>query len=428
MFKHLRAPAIALVGTAALLAAACTEDEGPPQPDSPPVEEDDDVEAERNDGRLDLGYLLPETGQLNLLGSAQINGVQLAVEEVNAAGGVLGEEVTLESGDEGQDPEQARQEAERLLTEGVDAIIGAAASSLSLAIIDQVSGSEVVQCSASNHSAAFTDYDADGFYFRTVASEALQGPVLAELIAQDGNERVAFIARNDEYGTSVLESTRDELEDAGAEVVAEVLHDPEQGTYDAEVEEVQAADPDAVALLIFSGDAEVIQSMIEAGIGPESVNLYSGDALRTSELPELVEPGNPNVLDGLQGTFPDPQADADFLERLRDFDPETEETVFAAQAYDCVVLLALAAEAAGTADPAEFKEEIVDLTRGGEKCSSFDECSQLLEEGADDLDYDGPSGPLDFTEKGEPDAGSFEVWRLEGGELTSTDTSESTLE
>lgn len=424
MIRTARVRTLAALAALALLATACPQEE--PE-DTAGEEPETETATEEENNQLDLGYILPETGQLAFLGPPQIESVKMAVEDMNEATGVLGEDVTLESGDEAGDATVASETAERLLAQDVDAIVGAAASAMSLAIIDQVTGQGVVQCSASNTGVPFTDYDDDGYYFRTAPTDALQGPVLAETIVGDGNEQVALMARADEYGEGLLEATQEDLEAAGAEVVADVLYDPEQATFDSAVEQVQSADPDAVALIAFEEGAQILQTMIEAGIGPDAVNLYGADGVRSSELPEEVEPGNPNVLDGMKGTAPDPSADPEFIERLQEFAPDMEETVFAAQAYDCTTLIGLAAESAGTADPAAMKEEIVDLTKDGEKCESFEDCKELLDEG-EDIDYDGPSGDLNFTENGEPESGNYEVWQYEDGELVTVDTVESSLE
>jgi ABC-type branched-subunit amino acid transport system substrate-binding protein len=83
--------------------------------------------------------------------------------------------------------------------------------------------------------------------------------------------------------------------------------------------------------------------------------------------------------------------------------------MYAAEAYDAVVVIALAVEIAGT-DGATHADEIVNITAGGIKCSSFAECMLIIAEG-DDPDYDGISGPLDFNGNGEPFKGSYAILR-----------------
>src|SRR5699024_9237941 len=176
---------------------------------------------------LKLGYVLPETGDLAYLGPPQIQALKFAVKQINDSGGVLGNPIPdVVGGDEANDQAIASQSADRVLSKDVDAIIGAAASGMSLAIIDKITGAGVVQCSGSNTAPTFTDYKDDGFYFRTAPSDALQGPVLADVIVGDGHSKVAIVARADDYGKGLADATAKALEAAGANVVVNDTYDP----------------------------------------------------------------------------------------------------------------------------------------------------------------------------------------------------------
>jgi branched-chain amino acid transport system substrate-binding protein len=160
------------------------------------------------DGALKVGYVLPETGQLAFLGPPQIQGLRLAVAAINADGGVLGKKIPAPlAGDEAGDQAVAQQSADRVLAGGVQAVVGAAASGMTLAIIDKITGAQVVECSASNTAPTFTTYRDDGYYFRTAPSDALQGPVLADTIVSDGHSKLAIVARADDYGKGLAAST-----------------------------------------------------------------------------------------------------------------------------------------------------------------------------------------------------------------------------
>src|SRR5262249_53197274 len=162
------------IGFAALtmLAAACSSSSSSSTTSS--------AAAKIGDGSLKVGYVLPETGQLAFLGPPQIDGLKYAVKLINQAGGVLGKPISAPvSGDEAGDASVAQQSADRVLSSGVQAVIGAAASGMTLAIINKVVGANVVECSGSNTAPTLTGYNDNGYYFRTAPSDALQGPVLA---------------------------------------------------------------------------------------------------------------------------------------------------------------------------------------------------------------------------------------------------------
>lgn len=359
---------------------------------------------------LKLGYVLPETGQLAFLGPPQIQAAKFAISEINAAGGVLDQEIPGMVGGDGANPDMqvANTSTDRVLSAGVDAIIGAASSSTSAAIIDKITGAEVVQCSGSNTSSIFTDYKDGGYYFRTAPSDALQGPVLAETIVGDGHANVAVVARADDYGRGLANSTAKALEEIGATVALKTTYDPKAQTFDSTVQEIQNAQPDAVALIAFEEGAQILKGMIEAGMGPDSIGIYGADGLRSADLPELVSKSSPEVLAGMKGTAP-ASISPGFSSQLKEYAPKLEEVQFAPQVFDCVTIIALAAQAAESGDPTVFAEEINGVTKDGEKCSSFEECKQLLSEGAD-IDYDGASGPLEFTEAGEPSEARYAIY------------------
>ncbi|WP_128376384.1 ABC transporter substrate-binding protein [Streptomyces cavernae] len=366
--------------------------------------------AGEEDGELKFGAVLPETGQLAYLGPPQIESVRFAIQTINDAGGVLGRPVpAVVSGDEAGQEAVAAQAAERVLASGVDAIIGAAASGMSLAFIDRVTGAGVAQCSASNTAPTFTDYDDGGFYFRTAPSDVLQGPVLADLIRDDGHERIALIGRADDYGRGLVESTADALRERGATVALSDTYDPRAANFDQVVQQVEDSGPDAVVVIAFEEGARILQGLIEAGLGPDRIGVYGADGLRSEELPSLVSPGNPERLAGMKGTAPAAAENEQYVKDLKEFAPDLKELQFAPQAFDCVTTVALAAEKAGSDNPETFVKEMVGITKGGEKCNSFAACKKLIAAGRD-IDYEGVSGPLEFSDAGEPNRATIEVY------------------
>lgn len=420
----------------ALVTGACSEEEAPTDPGEATTEAATDAPTEDRtvpdatnaaDGILEFGYVLPESGPLALLGPPQVSALEMAVEEINAAGGVLGNPVTVSAGDEAGDPTVAAQTADRLIGEGVDAIIGAAASSMSLAIIDAVTDAGVAQCSGSNTSPTFTDYDDAGLYFRTAPTDLLQGRVLARAVIRDGHTDIAIAARADDYGQGLMNATRQALEQQDVTVSTTVVYDPGAASFDAEVQQLTSAAPDAVVLIAFDEGADILAGMIESGIGPADVAIYGGDGLRSNHLAGLVDPTDPSVLAGLQGTAPAGGISEEFLERFRK-SSGLEDATFAAQVYDCAVLFALAAEAAGSDAGVDLAARVLGVSRGGTKCTSFRECKGLLEDGQD-IDYDGASGSVDLTDAGEPEIGHYEVWSIDAQGRVRTDrTTEAALD
>ncbi|SDY75052.1 branched-chain amino acid transport system substrate-binding protein [Modestobacter sp. DSM 44400] len=415
-------PTAVLAGVLALSVTACSGSSGSADgkdsaagtsssPSSSPAPE---VESSRpGNGQLDLGYILAETGPLSGLGVGVIAATQLAVEDINAAGGVLGKPVTLSGGDEAGDPTVAGQTADRLLGEGVDAIIGPVSSAISLSVLDRITGAGAIQCAGSNTSKTFTGYPDKGLYFRTIPANIRQGPVLAQAVIGEGASRVAVVVRNDDYGQSLSQSLIEQLENEGAEVVANVPYDPAATTFSAEVAKVAAAKPDAVVVIAFQEGATLLRALIENGLGPDDVRVFGTDGMSLGSLGSAVSESDPGVLEGMQATQASSQNDPAFLDRLVASKPQVQITNFTPYHYDCVITIALAALEAGSDAPGDIARAMQSVTRDGEECTSFADCAKLISQGTD-IDYNGVSGPLDFTDVGEPEVGLFDVVRFDG--------------
>ena len=241
-----------------------------------PIQE---VEVDRaGDGVLKLGTLLPETGNLAFLGPPEVAGVEVAVAEINENGGFNGQDVELSLADSGDTTTDiASQSVDRLKSENVDAIIGAASSGVTLTVIDAVVNEGITMFSPANTSKDLTTYDDKGLYYRNAPSDILQGAVLADVVAEDGNSTVAIINLDDSYGNGLAEDFNSSFTDAGGEVTTTVAYAPDVQTFEAEVNEIVATDPDAIAIFGFEESARIVSELIKQGYGPADVAIYGSD-------------------------------------------------------------------------------------------------------------------------------------------------------
>ena len=239
-------------------------------PDVDSVADDQKVSGNlgKGDGTLTIGTLLPQSGDLAFLGPPEFAGVDLAVQEINENGGVLGKNVKQVKADSGDGtPNIAPSETDKLLRGGSDVIVGAASSSVSLSVIDKIVQAGVVQISPANTSTAFDTYADQGLYFRTAPSDVLQGSVMANLVLSDGYDNVAILARQDSYGEALAENVQNFFEESGGTVVSYKLYDPNAANFSAEVNDIAAQDPDAIVLISFDETKKIIPELIKAGLG-----------------------------------------------------------------------------------------------------------------------------------------------------------------
>ncbi|MDJ0016256.1 ABC transporter substrate-binding protein [Rhodococcus erythropolis] len=356
---------------------------------------------------LRIGTLLPDTGSLSFLGPPMVAGTQLGVNDVNAAGGVLGQPVQLIPGDSGDTTtDTANTTVDRELAAGTQVIVGAASSSVSLKVIDKIASAGVVMFSPANTSDQFVCYPDKGMYFRTAPTDVLQAQAVAQLISDDGGQRVAIMALNDPYGTGLADNIEKNLIDSGvpSDQIEKIIYDPNAQSFNSEVDQVKNFNPDAVALVGFEESAKIITRMHEVGIGPsDGMAMYGVDGNMGNALGESV--AKP-LLDTMQGTTPLTDVGAAFQDRLKAVNPSLIDFNYAGESYDAVVISALAAEQAESTAGTDIAANINSVTEGGTKCTSYVECLPLVKAGTD-IDYDGITGELDFNDSGEPSIGSY---------------------
>lgn len=394
----------AVLAAAALVLTACGSDSDGDDGSASKDTSSPSSAAKKGDGVLNVGMLLPQTGDLAYLGPPEFAGVDLAIKEINAAGGVLGKPVGSFKADSGDGtPDIAGASVDSLFQDKVDAIIGAAASGVSLSVIDKITGAGVVQFSPANTAAAFDTYDDKGLYFRTAPSDRLQGQVLGNMAVEDGFSNVAVMARQDAYGEGLAEQVVETLKEQGATVATDILYAADAQNFTAEVNEIAAAKPDAIVLIAFNETTKIIPQLIAKGVGPQDVQLYFVDGNMADYSGESFD------LKGVKGTFPAPgEVDEAFNDKLLSIDPKIKDFTYGPQSYDATMLTALAAEAAGDDSGEAIAKEIVNVSRDGEKCTTYADCLALLKDGKD-IDYDGVSGPSDLNDSGSPSAATIGI-------------------
>lgn len=231
------------------------------------------------DGQLQIGGYLPLTGSLASLGPPEVAAVELAIDEINSEGGVLGKDIEWFPGDSSDSSnfEKGTQTIQAHIAKGVDAIVGAASSSVTLNTVKLVTDAGILQMSPAATSPDLTVVKDGGLLWRVAPSDVLQGRILANLMLEDGVSTVAILSLQDAYGEGLAKYTNIPFEEAGGTVVTEpeteekaIFYDPTSQSFTAEVSEIKGLDPDAIVLIGFDESAKVVDEMVKQGIGPNS--------------------------------------------------------------------------------------------------------------------------------------------------------------
>jgi branched-chain amino acid transport system substrate-binding protein len=373
----------------------------------------------KGDGVLKLGAVIPLTGALSFLSPPEIAGIELAVEDINAAGGVLGKpvEFSIEDSSDGDNPTVAPASATKLLSEGVDAIVGAAASGVTRLIIDQITQAKVVQISMSNTAPDLTDWKDGGYYFRTAPSDLLQGAIVGNQIVADGNENVGIIFQQTSYGEGLEAKAKAIIEAAGAKVVSSLPFPEAETNFDSIVDETIAAGADSVLVISYDEIKKIVPALQKKKFDGSKIYLVDGN------LANFSDQAWKSYLKGAKGTLPGGKLDEAFKQRAADLykknhNEELKETAYLAETYDAVILLALAAEEAGSDAGEAIQAHMTSVSTGGTKVTDFAAGLKVIKDGGD-VDYDGFSGPIEFDENGDPTGASIGIYQY-GTEGTST--------
>lgn len=363
-----------------------------------------------------VGTILPITGSLAFLGPPEIAGVGLAVADINAAGGVNGMDACQYDTDSGDssDMSVSTASAEDLINQKVSFVLGAASSSVSLNVVDSFTAAEIVEISPANTSAALSGYSP--FYFRTAPPDTVQGSALGQLIVGDGNSTVAFLVFNDSYGTGLRDSTEAAIVEGGGTVVYGGAgkgqeFPPAQTTFSSEVTAALASNPDALVVIAFDETKAIIPELVAQGW--TMANTYFTDG-NTSSFESDFEAG---TLEGAQGTIPG-AAPSDSLKSLLGkywSDVQGEELTdfsYAAESYDATILAALAATKGGDNLSTTIQANLAAVSgaNGGEKCTTYADCVDLIKAGKD-IQYQGPSSVGPFNAANDPSSAFIGIYK-----------------
>jgi len=399
---------IALVGASALVLAGCAGG-------GTGGEEPSESAAPGEELSLKIGTALPQTGNLAFLGPPEEAGVAYAQSVIEEYAETTGLSVEVVWGDSGNlDNKAYETEIPRILAEDPAAIIGAASSGVSLQFIDQVIGEGVILFSPANTSDQFTTYEDNGLYFRTAPSDVLQGEVHGNFVAEEGHQTLGMIVLNDAYGNGLAGYITEAFEAAGGEVVAAPTYNDGDTSFDAQISEVLAADPDAITVVSFDEAKTILPALMDRGFDPNNLYLVDGNmASYKDDFPA-------GLLEGAKGTYPGPTPEQvqEFIDGLDAFveesgDEPLKDYTYAPESFDALILLGLASLAAQSTDPAEIAEKLIEVSGGsgdGEKCESFEACADIILAG-DVADYDGVSSPVTFNEVGDPTEGFINIYQ-----------------
>lgn len=422
--QHRARVAMATAVAGVMLLAGCSSPAPLPVPTATPSASLGPV----GDGVLRIGTLTPLRGDVSAIGPAMIAAVETAVRDVNAAGGVLGVPVETVHRPSGRDSDDTLEASfAELVEREVDVIVGPTSATLAerLAPLAAEAGILVIAPAALapvSHSAdAIAEGGAGDETEQTDAAGSLAAPTLVALlpdpslqavalvddVVASGASSLAVLGSSDAASRALVEAVRAAATSADVRVTAveqlDALSNPNRVAFS-----LAAAAPEGVIVATSGSLTESLRPVLVAlagrGITGEALRFAASSAVdHEGELPE-------GTLTGAMGLREGAAVDEDFTARLRQSDPFVRGTRLAPEAYDAVVLAALAATIAGADGGTRVAARLADVASEGIPCLSVGECLAVLDDGRE-IDYDGLSGPLTMDARGTLTAGAWSLVR-----------------
>ena len=363
---------------------------------------------------IKLGTLTPLTGAGGSYGPSMRKAMEFVAQEVNAAGGVLGRPIQLVSEDDQTNPEAAVRAARKLIdVDKVAAIMGTWASAVTTAVAPLCWESRTFLTTVSG-SDTITQLPHQGYLIRTQPNTNLQIGKLGEFLISLKVKRVFVLAAQTPFAVPSQKRLTDLLPKGGGEVVGAVIYDKDKTTFRSEIDQALRTKPDMIYLNGYTPDSTVLlKELFKAGY--TGGKIAQGYAVNTKLLAAL-----PNeVTDGTYTATPSPAVESAGYKRLAkalgtdDLDP------YSCQCHDHISLVLLAiAHAKGEATGTAIKDHVRSISQGnGVKVDSAVEGLKLLGQGKA-INYEGASGPCDFTESGDILDCKIRFDQAQGGKFT----------
>lgn len=371
---------------------------------------------------LKLGSLLPVTGDLSSIGQNMPIATKLAVDTINACGGVNGKPVTLVNEDDQTDPAAGSNAMTKLAeVDKVAGVIGSFASSVSSAAVPVAVRNKIMLISPGSTSPVFTqrakDGEFKGYWARTAPPDNYQAQALAALAHKKGFKKASTVVINNDYGVGFEKEFVQAFKKLGGTVVNEskpVRYDPKATTLDSEAGAAFANKPDAVAAVLYAETGTLLlkaafQQGLSKGVTPLLTDgVYSEDFVKQAG---KTSDGK-SIISGALGTVPaaDGQALAEFIKLWKEKTGK-DLTAYVAHTWDAAMLLMLAAETAKQNTGEGIQSKIRDVANApGEEVTDACKAMELARSGKD-INYQGASGNVDIDENGDV-IGSYDVWSV----------------
>lgn len=365
---------------------------------------------------IKVGAALPQTGvpggdDLSSSGINQTQGLLLALEEINKAGGVLGKQLELVLKDDGSDPAvKAKTAATALVAAQVPVVFAGTTSDGLLAVGSVTVPAKIPTIGLSSTSPAITSQMDDGYLFRTCPSDTVQGKLLAKRANEKGFKKVAIIHISGAYGEGLRDSFSSSFTALGGTVTsAHQLPDQIAEHYVDMLTEIYKDSPEAIVLIAYVDAAKpVLVDYVDQFASRDTFWFFTDGVKGPDFIPAV---GASKFTFKHEGTgIAEPTSGGYVTRYMARYGTAPSPGDLIANAYDAMYLAALAIEAAGKSDSTLVKDKLTEVSKGGTPFGPEQYAAAIAAiKAGQDIDYQGVSGNVDFDANGDVDA-PYLIW------------------
>ncbi len=311
---------------------------------------------------IKLGATFPLTGEVASYGQKAKRGIELAVEEINATGGVLGRKIEVDFQDDRHDKKEAVSIVTKFATiDRVPVIFGSAGSSVTLAIAPVANRNKVVLVSPISSSATLST-EGGPFFFRTVPADDLQAEMLANWVYESGARNVAIVYTNNSWGKPLTDGFKARFTELGGKVLLAEGVSESSTDFRTIIAKLKSLDGlDAVVSPTYPKDGgNFVRQAKELGLAKP---MYGGDNWGSPEFLEIAA----NAAEGVFYTAPSENTSSEYEAFAKRYQAKFGEApdVFGAYSYDAAMAIFKAIEACGSTDPEKIRDALLKVSFTG---------------------------------------------------------------
>lgn len=227
------------------------------------------IGCESSTNEVEIGAILPLTGEAATWGTSMKEGMDLALEELNNEGGIKGRNVSILYEDDQGQPRVGVSALQKILSDDVVALTGVANSSVALALIPIIDRNQLVFISGGASSPELSG--SSKYFFRTWPSDIFEAISMANFVKKDMDySRIGILYTNNEYGVGLKDPFEEEFEEIGGEIVVSESFPQEESDFRSQITRLQRHEMDALYLVGNPREmARIVVQMEELNFDPQ---------------------------------------------------------------------------------------------------------------------------------------------------------------